>query len=165
MATPATAAVGCTVNVGWVAATATRNSDDYSALFPNGTPALARAVWSTARDRQWYAVLSLNPATAAVATVPFATGGPVPVTAPLNGVPTGLTSTSRCSWSPGFGSVTVALKITDRPDAVPPTRMPVTPSLWNCAVSAGGAGGRGRVVTKSPSVSALAPNAVHALAP
>src|SRR5438093_882980 len=156
MATPATAAVGCTVNVSWVAATATRKSVADSTLFPNGTHALARAVWSTTRDRQWYAVLSLNPATAAVATVPFATVGPVPVTAPLNGVPTGLTSTSRCSWSPGFGSVTVALKITDRPDAVPPTRMAVTPSLWNCAVSVGGAGGcapgaaggRGRVTVR-----------------
>src|SRR5947207_1422140 len=99
-----------------------------------------------------------------VATVQFATVGPVPVTAPLNGVPTGLTSTSRCSWSPGFGSVTVALKITDRPDAVSPTGMTVTPSLWNCAVSVGGAGGCGMVVTKSPSVSGFPPNAVQALA-
>src|SRR5437660_1582371 len=147
-----------------IAATATRKSVADSTLFPNGTHALARAVWSTTRDRQWYAVLSLNPATAAVATVPFATVGPVPVTAPLNGVPTGLTSTSRCSWSPGFGSVTLALKITDRPDAVPPTGMAVTPSLWNCAVSVGGAGGCGMVVTKSPSVSGFPPNAVQALA-
>src|SRR5207237_8699652 len=93
MATPATAAVGCTVNVSCVAATATRKSVADSALFPNGTHALARAVWSTARDRQWYAVLSLNPATAAVATVPFATGGPVPATAPVKRRPTRWTAT------------------------------------------------------------------------
>src|SRR5205807_4369812 len=135
MATPATAAVGCTVNVSWVAATATRKSVADSTLFPNGTHALARAVWSTTRDRQWYAVLSLNPATAAVATVPFATVGPVPVTAPLNGVPTGLNSPSRCSWSPGFGSVTVALKIIARTDAVPPTRQAVTLAIRYCAVT------------------------------
>src|SRR2546429_4164767 len=94
MATPATAAVGCTVKVSCVAATATRKSVADSTLFPNGTHALARAVWSTARDRQWYAVLSLNPATAAVATVPFATVGPVPVTTPLKAVPDGLFATS-----------------------------------------------------------------------
>src|SRR5438876_1061013 len=90
-----------------------------------------------------------TPATAAVATVPFATVGPVPVTTPLKAVPTGLTSTSSRSWSPGFGSVTVALKITDRPGAVPPTGIAVTPSLWNCAVSVGGAGGCGMAVTKA----------------
>src|SRR5207237_10880607 len=112
MATPATAAVGCTVNVSWVAATATRKSVADSTLFPNGTHALARAVWSTTRDRQWYAVLSLNPATAAVATVPVATGGPGAVTAPLHGVPTGLPSASGRGWSPGFGTVTVAWRPT-----------------------------------------------------
>ena len=109
-------------------------------------------------------MLSPNPATAAVATAPLATVGPVPVTTPLNAVPTGLTSTSRRSSSPGLGSVTVALKITDRPGAVPPTGMTVLPSLWNWAVSVGGAGGCGMVVTKSGSVSAFAPNVVQALA-
>src|SRR5207244_1497700 len=87
-------------------------------------PAGARGLIHRARPPM-YAVLSLNPATAAVATVPFATVGPVPVTTPLKAVPTGLTSTSSRSWSPGFGSVTVALKITDRPGAVPPTGMAV----------------------------------------
>src|SRR2546429_9963390 len=78
MATPATAAVGCTVNVSCVAATATRKSVADSGLFANGTHALARAVWSTARDRQWYAVLSLNPATAAGAAGPVRTRGAGP---------------------------------------------------------------------------------------
>ena len=44
MATPATADVGCPVNVSCVAATVTRKSVADSALLPNATHALARAV-------------------------------------------------------------------------------------------------------------------------
>ena len=99
-----------------------------------------------------------------MAGAPLATLGPVAVTTPLNTVPTGLTSTSSRSWSPGLGSVTVALKITERPGAVPPTGMAVLPSLWSWTRSAGSAGGCGIVVAKSASVSGLAPNAIQALA-
>src|SRR2546429_133873 len=131
---PAPAGGGGRVRGGCGAAPATGKSGADSTLSPSGTRARARGVGPPARDRQWYAVLSLNPATAAVATVPFATVGPVPVTTPLKAVPTGLTSTSSRSWSPGVGSVTVALKITDPPRAGPPTRVAGTPALSDRAL-------------------------------
>src|SRR5207244_7447708 len=117
------------VPASWVGATAPRTPTAGSELSPNSTQPLRRPVRSTARPRQWYAVLSLNPETEAVATWPLATATPMPVTTPSNGVPTGFTSTSSCSPSPGFTSVTVAVKSTDRPAAVPPTAIGVRPSL------------------------------------
>src|SRR5207244_1752707 len=118
---------------------------------------LPSASWATTRT----AGLMATPATAALGCT-VTVSCDAATTTPLKTVPTGLTSTSSRSWSPGFGSDTVALKITDRPGAVPPTGMAVAPSLWNCAVSVGGEGGCGMVVTKSPSVSAFPPNAVQA---
>ena len=148
----------------WVGATATRKSAAVSALGPNGTHPLLSPVRSTARARQWYAVLSPNPETEAVATWPLATATPMPVTTPSNAVPTGLTSTSSCSWSPGFTSVTVAVKSTDRPAAVPPTAMVVLPSLCSWPSAVGDPGGTGMEVLKSGASSGLPPNGVQALA-
>ena len=107
--------------------------------------------------------MSLNPATVPVATVPLTTGAPEPLGIPVNGVPTGFASMSSRSWSPGLGSVTVALKITDRPAAVPPTAMGVTASLWNCASPVGAFGGTGTDVLKSGGLSGFPSNAVQSL--
>src|SRR6266480_5913794 len=100
-----------------------------------------------------------------MAVSPLATGGPEPLTTPgsANGVPTGWTSTSSWSWSPGFGSVTAALKITDCPAAVPPGAIGVTASLWNWARLVGAIGGTGTDVVKSGGLCGFPSNAVQAL--
>ncbi len=79
-------------------------------------------------------------------------------------VSTGWTSTSSRNWSPGFGSLTVALNTTDRPLAVPPTAIGVLPLLWNCPSPAGARGSAGMDVLKSAALSRFAPNGAHALA-
>ena len=84
---------------------------------------------------------------------PVATGGPEALTTPVNGVSTGWTSTSSCSSSPGFTSVTAALNTTDRPTALPPTAIAVRPSFWNCPSPVGRSGGAGMDVLKSAAVS------------
>ena len=100
----------------------------------------------------------------AVAIVPLATDAPEPFGTPLNAVPSGSTSTSSRTTSPGLGSVTVPLNTAERLRPVPPTGMAVTPSLWNCPSAVGASGGPGMAVAKSVAVSAFPPNATHALA-
>jgi len=102
--------------------------------------------------------------TKTVSTLPVATATPTPVTAPSNAVVTGLASTSRCSWSPGFASVSVPSTTTDRPAAVPPTGMAVLRSLWNWARPVGESGGTGTDVLKSTPFAVLPPNGVQSLA-
>ena len=94
--------------------------------------------------------------------VSFLTNGPKPV-GPVNVVPTALTSTSRRNESSGLASVTPALKKTWRFNAVPPTGIPVLPSLWNWARLVGAFGGTGTDVVKSGGLCGFPSNAVQAL--
>ncbi|PYO79883.1 MAG: hypothetical protein DMD67_01735 [Gemmatimonadetes bacterium] len=58
-------------------------------------------------------------------------------------------------------SVTVALRITDRPVVAPPTAIAVLPSLWNCPKPVGALGGTGIEVLTSGADSAFPPKAVQ----
>src|SRR6266513_3609436 len=138
---PAVVLPGGTVKTSWLPARATRKSGSLSALSPNATQALVPPPWSTARVCQWYAVASLRPPTVALAVAPLATAAPEPLTVPVKALPTGSTSTSSRIGDPPGGPVTVAVSTTDRLVTSPPVATAVTPSLWNWANAAGGAGG------------------------
>src|SRR5881397_3954173 len=79
---------------------------------------------------------------------------------------------AQCDWSSdvcssdlaGLGSVTPALKITERPVAVPPAGIGVVLSPWNWPRAVGAAGGTSIEVLKSGAVSAFPPNVVQPLA-
>src|SRR6266513_3728054 len=138
---PAVVLPGGTVKTSWLPARATRKSGSLSALSPNATQALVPPPWSTARVCQWYAVLSINPPTVALAVAPLATAAPEPLTVPVKALPTGSTSTSTRTAEPPAGPDTIAWKTTDRLVTSPPSATAVTPSFWNWANAAGGSGG------------------------
>ena len=130
----------------------------------NGTHVLTRPVWSTVRACQRYATSSLRPSTDTNVTVPDGTGALETVATLVNGVPTGRTSTSSRTSSPGSGSVIVAPSRTIVSSVVPPGAIAVTPSLRRWSIRLGDAGGSGTATAKSVVPGALPPNPCQALA-
>jgi len=108
--------------------------------------------------------LSLSPLIVAVAVVPRATAGLEPVAVFVNAVPTGSTSTSRRTWSPGSGSSTTAVNRAVASSVVPPIAIAVVPSERTWPSEPGVSGACGTATWKSAALSALPPNEVQALA-